>query len=117
MKILISTFGTLGDVQPYLALAVGLRAAGHDVTLVTSASYTPWIARYGIQHCPTQLDIQAIQSVDCVIQSPTGCGAMEAAERLGIPACFAVPVPFAPTGAFPSFFQPLRRSLGRRSIA
>lgn len=27
MKILISTFGVRGDVQPYLALAVGLQAA------------------------------------------------------------------------------------------
>lgn len=156
MKLLISTFGTRGDVQPYLALAVGLRAAGHAVTLATSASYSTWIERYGIQTCPTPLDLQAIsrdravqaalhsgnplqrlrairgvfhdlrlqsvaaqeliwqaaQSADCVIQSPTGCGALEAAEVLGVLSCFAVPVPFAPTGAFPSFFQPLRRSLG-----
>ena len=27
MKVLISTFGVRGDVQPYLALAVGLQAA------------------------------------------------------------------------------------------
>lgn len=34
MNILISTFGVRGDVQPYLALAVGLQGAGHRVTLV-----------------------------------------------------------------------------------
>lgn len=31
MKILISTFGIRGDVQPYIALGVGLQAAGHTV--------------------------------------------------------------------------------------
>ena len=34
MNILISTFGVRGDVQPYLALAVGLQHAGHCVTRV-----------------------------------------------------------------------------------
>lgn len=33
MKVGIFTFGSRGDVQPYLALAVGLRRAGHDVFL------------------------------------------------------------------------------------
>jgi UDP:flavonoid glycosyltransferase YjiC (YdhE family) len=47
---------------------------------------------------------EAIQEADLVIQSPTGTGALEAASQRGIPAVFAVPIPFAPTGAFPSFF-------------
>ena len=33
MKVGIFTFGSRGDVQPYLALAVGLRQAGHDAFL------------------------------------------------------------------------------------
>jgi sterol 3beta-glucosyltransferase len=33
MKILILTLGSRGDVQPYLALAVGLQRAGHRLTL------------------------------------------------------------------------------------
>ncbi len=33
MKITILTFGSRGDVQPFLALAVGLQKAGHAVTL------------------------------------------------------------------------------------
>jgi sterol 3beta-glucosyltransferase len=35
MNIVVSTFGVRGDVQPYLALAVGLQDAGHRVTLAT----------------------------------------------------------------------------------
>jgi UDP:flavonoid glycosyltransferase YjiC (YdhE family) len=39
MKVLISTFGTHGDVQPFLALSQGLLAHGHTVAVCTSASY------------------------------------------------------------------------------
>ena len=31
-KVLISTFGSRGDVQPLVGLAVALRNGGHDVT-------------------------------------------------------------------------------------
>jgi sterol 3beta-glucosyltransferase len=54
----------------------------------------------------------AIQDADFVIQSPTASGALEAVSQRGIPAAFAMPVPFAPTRAFPSIFLPLRFSLG-----
>lgn len=33
MKVLIMTLGTRGDIQPFLALARGLLAAGHGVVL------------------------------------------------------------------------------------
>jgi UDP:flavonoid glycosyltransferase YjiC (YdhE family) len=36
MKIGIQTWGSEGDVRPFLALAAGLRGAGHDVTLVVT---------------------------------------------------------------------------------
>ncbi|MGL1957765.1 MAG: glycosyltransferase [Colwellia sp.] len=48
MKILITTIGTRGDVQPYLALAVGLKAAGHDVVICTSDRFCEFITDYGI---------------------------------------------------------------------
>ena len=36
MRIAIQTLGTRGDVQPYVALGLGLRRAGHDVVLATA---------------------------------------------------------------------------------
>lgn len=36
MKILIATIGSRGDVQPYINLAQGLLAAGHDVRLASN---------------------------------------------------------------------------------
>jgi len=35
MKLILPTNGTRGDVQPYIALALGLKKAGHSVTLAT----------------------------------------------------------------------------------
>jgi sterol 3beta-glucosyltransferase len=52
MKVMISTFGTQGDVQPYLALGQRLRAAGHTVAICTSASYRPAIEALGLHHAP-----------------------------------------------------------------
>jgi UDP:flavonoid glycosyltransferase YjiC (YdhE family) len=39
MNITVTSHGARGDVQPYLALAVGLQQAGHQVTLATSHDY------------------------------------------------------------------------------
>lgn len=47
MKILSHAFGSRGDTQPYLALAVGLQQAGHRVTLAASHNFAAWIASYG----------------------------------------------------------------------
>ncbi|WP_375497207.1 glycosyltransferase [uncultured Nostoc sp.] len=33
LKITILTVGSRGDLQPYCALAIGLKRAGHEVTL------------------------------------------------------------------------------------
>jgi len=154
MKIHISAFGTRGDVQPSLALAVGLQRAGHQVILATSGNYTQWIEAHRVRTHPTRFSIHeymqrpeiqaalkrpnlvrgmallrdmtrrnaaaqgevwtAIQEAECVVEGPTATGALEAFSTRGIPAIFAVPVPFAPTGAFPSFFFGMsRRSLGK----
>ena len=50
MKVGIFTFGSRGDVQPYLALALGLRQAGHDVFLcaprISRTSWQPTAFRF-----------------------------------------------------------------------
>jgi len=53
MHIVITSFGVRGDIQPYLALAVGLQRAGHQVTLATSSDFTAWIEAYGVAAHPT----------------------------------------------------------------
>lgn len=46
--ILLVAGGTRGDVQPYMALAMGLRQQGYAVTMATSASWTPWVNYLGV---------------------------------------------------------------------
>ncbi|MBK8431347.1 MAG: glycosyltransferase [Chloroflexi bacterium] len=58
MKILIATLGSRGDVQPYLALAVGLQQAGHKVTLAAPQTFAPWIQSYGVGVAPVRFNPQ-----------------------------------------------------------
>ncbi|WP_373528160.1 glycosyltransferase [Nostoc sp.] len=49
MHITILTIGSRGDVQPYIALAVGLQKAGHRVQLATHAKFEPEIRASGLE--------------------------------------------------------------------
>ena len=47
-RILISTWGSLGDLHPYVALALGLQSRGHIVILATGECYRRKIEALGI---------------------------------------------------------------------
>jgi UDP:flavonoid glycosyltransferase YjiC (YdhE family) len=49
VRITILTVGTRGDVQPYIALGIGLRAVGHDVTLATHCLWAERITTAGLR--------------------------------------------------------------------
>ncbi len=57
--IVLATYGSLGDLHPALALAIGLRARGHTVTLATSESYREKIGALGIAFHPLRPDLLA----------------------------------------------------------
>ncbi|MBT0962817.1 glycosyltransferase [Denitromonas iodatirespirans] len=48
MNIFIATYGSRGDVQPYIALGKGLQAAGHEVTLATSERFREEVEAHGL---------------------------------------------------------------------
>jgi sterol 3beta-glucosyltransferase len=48
VKICILTIGSRGDVQPYIALGLGLKAAGLEVTISTLAEFEPLVNQYGL---------------------------------------------------------------------
>lgn len=50
MKILILTLGSHGDVQPYVTLGQGLRAAGHPVSLCTSEHFAGFVTDHGLDY-------------------------------------------------------------------
>ena len=49
MKISILTVGSRGDVQPFLALAVGLKDAGHSVNFAANPEFKDFIESRGIK--------------------------------------------------------------------
>ncbi|MBK8135405.1 MAG: glycosyltransferase family 1 protein [Chloroflexi bacterium] len=64
MDIMLTASGTRGDVQPALALSLGLRQAGHTVRIAAGANFKPWIESYGFD-CLPLLDMEAMmQSQD-----------------------------------------------------
>lgn len=49
MRVVIYANGTRGDVQPFVALAVGLQRAGHDVRLCTLEFYQELVQSWGVE--------------------------------------------------------------------
>jgi rhamnosyltransferase subunit B len=46
-RIVITTFGSSGDINPFIALGIGLRARGHDVVFAVEASACASVAAAG----------------------------------------------------------------------
>jgi sterol 3beta-glucosyltransferase len=57
MKILILTSGSRGDVQPFLALSLGLKAAGYDVALAGPGMFEGFVTERGIPFVPVNDDV------------------------------------------------------------
>lgn len=52
MRLLVSTFGSAGDVYPMLGLALALRGRGHEVTFATNPYFEEPVRRYGLPFEP-----------------------------------------------------------------
>jgi UDP:flavonoid glycosyltransferase YjiC (YdhE family) len=89
MRINILTAGSRGDVQPYIALGVGLRGAGYDVRITTHASFESFVRSWGLDFHPLPGDPVAM---------------IESLMRVG-----ADPVNFAMT--WTAFFTPLMEQI------
>lgn len=59
MRAILVNIGSLGDVQPFLALAVELRKHGHDAIVGVPHHLTPLGARLGVPVVPIGPDIRA----------------------------------------------------------
>jgi len=62
MRITIPTTGSRGDVQPYVALGLGLQAAGHKVRLATHADFEDFVRSYGLDFHALEADARALQA-------------------------------------------------------
>lgn len=62
-RILILTLGSQGDVQPYVALGMGLRQAGFEVLLATDPSFSSLVTSHALDFAPLHTSFaQLVQS-------------------------------------------------------
>lgn len=59
MRILFSTFGSLGDIHPYIAVALAARARGHEPIIATSPRYRSKIEALGLSFRAVRPDVPA----------------------------------------------------------
>jgi UDP:flavonoid glycosyltransferase YjiC (YdhE family) len=73
MRITILTYGSRGDVQPFLAMAVGLQKAGYQVKLVAPHRFESFVSAYGIPFIPLAGDPEIIsQRLNSAGSNPVG---------------------------------------------
>lgn len=51
-QLVLLASGTRGDVQPMVALGLGLQQAGYDVSILTHPLFAPLVRAYGLQFVP-----------------------------------------------------------------
>ncbi|KAJ9093731.1 hypothetical protein QFC21_006327 [Naganishia friedmannii] len=71
-RFALLTIGSRGDIQPYIALGLGLMKDGHQVVIVTHDEFKSWIEGYGIEHRQAGGDPAALMklSVEHTMFSP-----------------------------------------------
>lgn len=135
MNIRLLAFGSRGDVQPFIALGLGLQRAGYQVSIGADARFTTFIEHFGLTAVPAQVDALSIlqadqmslnakweqlrkiwdetarlsEGVDALIYAPAALfAAPHVAEKRGIPAIPALLQPYLnPTGQFPAVGLPM----------
>jgi sterol 3beta-glucosyltransferase len=73
MKTIFPTIGTRGEVQPYIALALGLMRAGHAVTLVSHPTVRGLVESYGVSLAPMGPDIDIGRETATIRGKSPGC--------------------------------------------
>lgn len=74
MKVFILTYGSRGDYQPFVALAKGLKRAGHEVRLgaLQNPGFAELAGRHGISFTPVGIPWDSNDIAEIRQRSPTG---------------------------------------------
>ncbi|NPC86790.1 glycosyltransferase family 1 protein [Pyxidicoccus fallax] len=94
MRAVLTNFGSLGDVQPFLNLAVELKRHGHHPVLAAAPSYRAIAEPHGIDFAPVGPDLRQAQTA--ITQT-----------------VMMTPDVFQSTGDLSQLFQPLSEALPR----
>lgn len=77
MRIVLNTFGSFGDIHPYMAIAMELQARGHVPVIATSDVYREKIEGAGLRSVPVRPNLpqpgdQAADLIDRIMEPKTG---------------------------------------------
>lgn len=67
MRVLLATYGTRGDVQPFVALAKALKACGHQVALCTPAGFRGMAESHGVSYA--HMDNAVLELTEAVLRA------------------------------------------------
>ncbi|MBV8811900.1 MAG: glycosyltransferase, partial [Acidobacteriaceae bacterium] len=56
-RIVLNTFGSFGDLHPYLAIAIELRRRGHEAVVATSEVYRCKVVGEDVGFAPVRPDV------------------------------------------------------------
>lgn len=70
-RIVLSTFGSFGDIHPYVAIALELKARGHHPVIATSEVYREKMEVAGIEFVPIRPDMPSYDEPDKLIKLST----------------------------------------------
>ncbi len=88
MRVLLTAFGSRGDVQPLLALGVGLRDRGHAVTVGAASNYRAWVEKRGLVFHEIGGDFEPWLKKQSARNSFSVLGSLAAYLRDEVPVCF-----------------------------
>src|SRR6202158_5890087 len=63
-RIVLSTFGSFGEIHPYSAIALELKARGHSPVMATSEVYREKMDALGLEFRPVRPDIPSFDQPD-----------------------------------------------------
>lgn len=72
LKITLILLGSRGDLQPYCALAIGLRRAGHKVTIVTTENFESFVKQFDLEFAPLGGNTEELFQSDAGIRATSG---------------------------------------------
>jgi len=58
MRIILNTFGSFGDIHPYMAIAHELQRRGHTPVIATMPGYREKIEGAGLEFAPVRPDVE-----------------------------------------------------------
>ncbi|HEY6660327.1 MAG TPA: glycosyltransferase, partial [Pyrinomonadaceae bacterium] len=77
MRIILNTFGSFGDIHPYMAIAMELQRRGHAPVIATMQIYREKIEGAGLEFVPVRPDVpqpkeQDSQLIEKIMEPRTG---------------------------------------------